>query len=141
MKYLLRCLVPLLLLLITADLAAQVTYYGPYRSVYQAPQPVSYTSYKIGNYSYTTSSTGTSYTSYRIGDYTYTSGSDGTSLTSYRIGQYTYTSGIAPPTSAIGATAWPKRKRLTGKSSWTMKPGLVSTTGRSLPRLEIVRNR
>jgi len=51
----------------------------------------SYTSFDIGDYTYTNDSSGNVYTSYGIGNYNYTSGSNGYQATTYNVGDYTYT--------------------------------------------------
>ena len=138
---LLKYLAQLLLLLISVDLAAQTT---TYPTTYQT---TSYTSYQLGDYTYTRSSTGPSYTSYRLGEYTYTSGSDGTRLTSYSLGAYTYTTGVGnlPPvldTPARGTT-WDRTNQPKKSTDWlysTTKREIDFTTARS-PKKRVSRRR
>jgi len=52
---------------------------------------VTATTQRVGDYLYTTTSTGARYVTHRIGDYTYTTGPNGYRATSQAIGQSNYT--------------------------------------------------
>lgn len=58
-----------------------------------------WTTYSVGDYTYTTDNRGSTYTSYSIGDYDYVSGPRGYNGSGYSIGDYYYYNDTAKNTS------------------------------------------